>query len=216
MNGLIYKDAVNLKSYSKTLIPILILMGTMTFLNKMVMLLIGYAIIMCISLTIATFSYDENVKWDCYALTLPIDRKDIVRSKYVFYYILTAMMSFVCLIMIMLLGYLEYQSLFYEDYLISLIVMVAISLIYMMILFPLLFKYGAEKARYALISLAVVPILIGFIGSTGIIPTDSIIVMIETLFNSPASSIIILIVLLFAINGISYLISLKIIEKKEY
>ena len=34
---------------------------------------------------ITTMSYDEYAKWDKYALTMNINRKDIVLSKYVFF-----------------------------------------------------------------------------------------------------------------------------------
>ena len=85
MKGLIIKDILNLKNYMKQLILVLIFfiaygifLKNGTFVGTMITLMLSMQVI-------TTMSYDEYAKWDKYALTMNINRKDIVLSKYVFY-----------------------------------------------------------------------------------------------------------------------------------
>ena len=85
MKGLIIKDILNLKNYMKQLILVLIFfiaygifLKIGTFVGTMITLMLSMQVI-------TTMSYDEYAKWDKYALTMNINRKDIVLSKYVFF-----------------------------------------------------------------------------------------------------------------------------------
>ena len=39
--------------------------------------------ILCAMMVVTTFSFDENAKWEKYAMIMPISRKDLVLSKFV-------------------------------------------------------------------------------------------------------------------------------------
>ena len=77
MKGLIIKDILNLKNYMKQLILVLIFfiaygifLKNGTFVGTMITLMLSMQVI-------TTMSYDEYAKWDKYALTMNINRKDI-------------------------------------------------------------------------------------------------------------------------------------------
>ena len=85
MKGLIIKDILNLRNYMKQLILVFIFFVAYgIFLKNGVF--VGSMITLMLSMqVITTMSYDEYAKWDKYALTMNINRKDIVLSKYVFF-----------------------------------------------------------------------------------------------------------------------------------
>lgn len=83
MKGLILKDLLNLKSNIKFLILFMIVFGYISSVgdgnNSS---FIGVIIVLCTTMIVSTFSYDDLNKWDSYVLTMPIKRDTIVLSKY--------------------------------------------------------------------------------------------------------------------------------------
>ena len=78
MKGLLIKDILNMKNYMKQLILLLIFfmaygvfLKNGTFVGSMITLMLSMQVI-------TTMSYDEYAKWDKYALTMNINRKDVV------------------------------------------------------------------------------------------------------------------------------------------
>lgn len=85
MLGLIIKDILNLSSNKRIFVTLLIMFTFVGFMsNGLPNYLSIYLPILCLMLAISTFSYDEYSKWDRYVLALPLSRKDIVRSRYMF------------------------------------------------------------------------------------------------------------------------------------
>ena len=86
IKGLITKDILQLKSYKRTLILYLIIFLSASIVQENSNSIIGMALPMLTlvfgMMSIATFSYDEMAKADNYLLTLPINKKDIVKAKY--------------------------------------------------------------------------------------------------------------------------------------
>ena len=88
IKGLLTKDLLQLRSYRKTLI-IFIIIFIFTGISQettkgigvmvSVMLTFGFGMF-----SMATFNYDEQSKADRYVLTLPLTKKEVVLSKYVF------------------------------------------------------------------------------------------------------------------------------------
>ena len=85
MKGLLIKDILNMKNYMKQLVLVLIFfiaygifLKNGTFVGTMITLMLSMQVI-------TTMSYDEYAKWDKYALTMNINRKDIIISKYIFF-----------------------------------------------------------------------------------------------------------------------------------
>ena len=86
IKGLIIKDILQLKNYRKTLI-VFILIFTFTSISEkdvagnmlIIMLTLGFGMF-----SMASFNYDELNKTDRYILTLPLTKKQVVLSKYIF------------------------------------------------------------------------------------------------------------------------------------
>lgn len=83
MKSLIIKDVYNILHNMKSLF-------LMLFVFLFLILPKGgaaaYAItccILCAMMIVTTFSFDENAKWEKYAMVMPVSRKDLVLSKFV-------------------------------------------------------------------------------------------------------------------------------------
>ncbi len=112
---------------------------------------------LAILLPITAISYDERSKWDRFALTMPVSRETLVQSKY-FLSLLTLIFSLILtLILVPLLG-----DHLLEDY-IGILTSTGAALLMISILMPLIFHFGVEKARYLMLIIVLLPVLLLFL-----------------------------------------------------
>jgi len=208
MIGLLLKDLLCLKKVGGKMgivlaiyIVIFVASGNISFLGAMIILILTM-------LSMNTFAYDEMAKWDYYALSLPVTKRQIVLSKY-----LLVLFFDVISILIVLLIYLV-KNLINIETILSLCAMSASALMMAAVLLPLLYKLGTQKARIWMILIILLPtagmmLLAKFkiIGTTGGLAAIS---------DSTAELLIYLAVpvALLLLVG-SYFLSCKIFQKKE-
>lgn len=85
-------------------------------------------------------AYDERAKWDRYALSMPLSVKDLVVSKYLLgYLMLAAGAALKLLAMALPIGN-------GSDFT-SFVLTIAVSLLYLALQLPILFKFGVENGR---------------------------------------------------------------------
>ncbi len=157
MLGLIIKDILNLSSNKRIFVTLLIMFTFVGFMsNGLPNYLSIYLPILCLMLAISTFSYDEYSKWDRYVLALPLSRKDIVRSRYMFSLVLLAL-SFLFNILFNLLIIIVFnQPLLFNSVLIQPLITIMVVGMIIAIVFPLIYKFGAEKGRLVMIFFSIV------------------------------------------------------------
>lgn len=210
MKGLIKKDFLLVKANSKQMLIIfavylmLIFQGTMDV--TFVVPLIG------IMLFISTFSYDDFNNWNPYAVTLPGGRENVVKAKYIASIILTVILSVVALTLGIGVTYIKLNCINIEEVLSSLMGTMLSSVIIISLLYPIIFKFGATNGRIILFAVVfgiagICALLAQFIDFTPIIN------MINKLDNC---ALIVIPIISIILLSISYLISNKIYQKKEY
>ncbi len=210
MLGLIKKDFLLIKANLKSMLIIfaiyIILAFQGTFDISFIIPLIG------IMLFISTFSYDDFNNWNSYAVTLPDGRKNVVRAKYIASIILTIILAIVSLAILIIISYAKANSIDLNEMVISLMSSMLSCIIIISLLYPIVFKFGATNARIIL--------FIGVFGIAGIgaliskfIDMTSVTNMINKLDSYPFITIPIISVILL---GISYLISSRIYQSKEF
>lgn len=151
MLGLIVKDLLCLKKSALKMVVILGLYIVIFFSANNIVFLCAMIIMISTMLILNTFAYDELSKWDYYALSLPVTKKQIILSKY----LLTVL--FDCIgILITLLLYLIKRQLNLEAAL-SICALAATALIMAAVLLPLLYKLGTQKARIWMIMIFLLP-----------------------------------------------------------
>ena len=210
MLGLIKKDFLLIKANSKQMVIIFIVYLMLafqgTFDATFIVPLIG------IMLFISTFSYDDFNNWNSYAVTLPDGRRNVVRAKYIASIILTVILGAVDLAISAGISYTKTNSINVDEIMSSLMGTMLSSVIIISLLYPIVFKFGATNGRIILFA-----VVFGIAGIGALIAqfvdTTPIINMINRLDSYSLIAIPIISAILL---GISYLISNKIYQNKEF
>ena len=102
-------------------------------------------------LIVNAFAYDELSKWDTYALSLPVTKKQIVLSRYLLGILFDTAGFLISILLALAARKLDSE--------LSLIIycFFAGSLFIMALMMPLLYKFGTQKARIWLIVLFLAP-----------------------------------------------------------
>lgn len=222
IKGLIKKDLYNLGSYKSSLIIMIIFCAIAIIGTKAV----NYGpIIICTMIgmiALSTFSYDEISKANKYILTLPTNRKELVKEKFILAIGATIFGGILgILITIILTKIMNYIqpinaiNLDYNNLLFSTIGgMFGISLI-QAIQIPSIYKWGPEKGRIQMFILTFLLVLI-ISGIGFLIMKSNININLEIFENFMDRFGMIFLVLLIAIMYfISYKASCKIYSNKE-
>ena len=210
MLGLIKKDFLLIKANLKSTIIIFVIYIMLAFQGTFdvtfIIPLIG------IMLFISTFSYDDFNNWNSYAVTLPNGRKNVVRAKYIASIILTIILAIVSLTIGIGISYTKTNSINLDEIISSLMGTMLSSIIIISLLYPIVFKFGATNGRIILFA-----VVFGIAGIGALIAqfvdTTPIINMINRLDSYSLIAIPIISAILL---GISYLISNKIYQNKEF
>ena len=210
MLGLIKKDFLLIKANLKSMIIIFVIYIMLAFQGTFdvtfIIPLIG------IMLFISTFSYDDFNNWNSYAVTLPNGRKNVVRAKYIASIILTIILAAVALVIGIGISYTKTNSINLNEIISSLMETILSNIIIISLLYPIVFKFGATNGRIILFA-----VVFGIAGIGALIAqfvdTTPIINMINRLDSYSLIAIPIISAILL---GISYLISNKIYQSKEF
>ena len=216
MKGLLIKDILNLRNYMKQLILVFvffiaygIFLKNGVFVGSMITLMLSMQVI-------TTMSYDEYAKWDKYALTMNINRKDIVLSKYVFFIMSIIIGIVVGIISSSLINIISDSNVGIDEILVTSIMVPCIFAILFSIIIPIVFKTGVEKARVVMMAILFTPTILVFIilkmAEKANIPMPDE-ATLEMIFKSGLIGLIVLTILSIFI---SYKISLSIYNKKEF
>lgn len=209
MRGLIKKDVLMMKESIK--LSMVLLLVFLIIALKEENTLIFIPAFLSTMLFMATFSYDEYNNWNAYAISLPTTRKKLVRAKYIANLGMLAAVVVIFSILTSIFGLIN-NNLDLEKLVFSSFGCIFSLAIFQSVLYPFIFKFGIEKGR--------IGILVGVFGFTGLVSllkdkldirlSKELLTMLEN--NWLPLATIVVIILVF----ISYLISQKIVEKKEF
>ena len=157
---------------------------------------------MMIMLTLTTFAYDQSDGWEAYVSALPVSRKAVVQSKYLF-----GLLTVAGSILLVLASTVVFKGFEVEILLNALAVQFFLGLFFLSLNYPLILKFGFEKSRvwYILITFLIV-------GAGSAFTT----VASKAAPQNTASVTLIAGILVFSLLIISYFISLRIINRKEF
>ena len=209
MIGLLLKDFYTLRQYLKTMAFMFVFFALISSgLDNPAAFFEGFIILMSMMMTITTFSYDALAKWDRYALSMPVTRKEIVAAKYLISVILGlggAIIAF--LISLAVLKFKPVEGFGLTEHLYSTLGIIGIALCFSAILLPLIFKFGVEKCRFLLMAIFAVPAAVMVaLSKMGVsMPSESSLIAFIKLFP--------VLVILFYL--LSFSISVRIFSAKE-
>lgn len=97
--------------------------------------------------TMTVFSLDKACGWDTYAISLPLTRKEIVEARYLFAFLIDIGVSLACCLLMLLRGLIK-GGVNIPESLHSLFQILLVTILMQLLLFPVIYKLGVEKARF--------------------------------------------------------------------
>lgn len=219
MKGLLIKDVLLTTKVQGKVFGVLILFAiVMTFATENTFFIVSYLTFICSIFSINAIAYDEFGNGYSFLFTLPVDVKNYVTSKYIFSVIMTVASAVISFLIVSVVSVVKGKGGEIAEYGIPTLGIVALVFVYLAILIPLELKFGSEKSRMLIFgviggSMAVIFAVVKMVGQNqelanrcmGIINGLSI---GQTLGMAIGISVVGM--------GLSYLLSLKIMGKKEF
>lgn len=216
MRGLLEKDFRLLKGQKNFFLLILVITVLLS-LNSEDNFAVTYLTFIAGFLTISSFGYDDNGNCMPFLMTLPVSRKLYVKSKYVLGFLLTFIGWMAGMVISTVTAFLHKAPPTTEAVLFQL-AWVFLWMILLSFVLPMLFRFGAEKGRMATLAMMLVFMAIVFAFTK---LADTLGMDVDACLDALASQQIVVLVAGMAVVAlvmvlISYLISAKIVQNKEY
>ena len=196
MKGLIYKDLIVLWKQGKMYLLIILIFSLIPQLTRA-----GFAMAYAAILPYTIIAYDEQSKWNRLAIMMPYTDAQLVLSKY--------LLSWAAILLVMVpsaasrtVDYLVkgQAALLVAEYQ-EVVILTAVSALFTAIILPLVFRFGVERGRLAVIPLVVV----GVTGAVFVVKLFMPLPIWATVFIS--------ILLAVAANAVSVHISRKLFRR---
>jgi hypothetical protein len=209
VKGLIIKDLLVLRKTGRIF---LMLIGLYLVMSIFMHTDMGpMMVFICGMLSISTFAYDEQAKWDGYALTMPVSKRDLVRTKYVLA-ILLCFIGAVAGAVLSTASKLNAPIIDWGSIILTPFVALCVSFIFNSLAIPLLYKFGAEKSRVILLACYAAPIIAASLVMNELEKSSGAFLQYQSLLNLGA---ILLPFVSIALLYVSYRISLHIYHNKD-
>lgn len=207
MKGLIIKEFLGLRRYFRILAVLMVLYIFMSFGMTSVSIFASVNAILIMICSLSSFSYDSYNHWNEFAMSLPLSRADLVKSKYLFILLLCAFGTAVTLILSLIVGLIIHLPM--QEIFIATLYSALTALFLGALTTPFIYKFGVEKARYILIIIVMIPTLV-FVSFGSYLPT----------LHLPSAQTLTLLawcspVFVLAFVFLSYLISKRIFMNKD-
>lgn len=205
MKGLILKDFLNFKNQQgKTFLILIAFYFLLALQMHSSSFFAALWVMLGATLPISSIAYDEKAKWEKYALTMPISRKELVTSKYLLSLLFIIAGNIISLPVVYIIdGYFGMENL------LIFLILVALGVIFNSIMLPFVFKFGSENSRIIMFLVVAIPFLIGYILQKMNVNVVSFLDTHEKIIGIAGGVAAVLICL------ISYLLSVWIMERKE-
>ena len=145
MKGLLMKDLLNLKQTIRIWALLLALFIVIGFAQQSPVYISSMLTVMVLLLPVNALAYDENCKWDAYALTMPVTRRDLALSKYLLALVGAGAMALLSAVCALMMGATP------DEVFSTIGLLLAAGLCMISILLPLLFRFGVQKGRMVMI-----------------------------------------------------------------
>ena len=219
MKGLLIKD-MRILLRQKTTFLIIILLGIFMGTNGgNISFSMGYMLFVSATFTITTIGYDYFEKGMTFLFTLPVSRKMYVMEKYVMALFIGLAVSLIGFLLNFIAGF--FGALVpWGEFAVTVVICLAMSMLMIALYVPVYIKCGPEKSRVAIL------IVIGAIAAIGylsylILKVKSVqkllMPVVGVLEKMTAGQFIAIgVALWMVLMAVSVLVSVKIIEKKEF
>ena len=220
MKALFIKDWKLLKNQGKMFGAVLVFYGLLAVMdNSMGQSILGFFPFLFGFFTISTVSYDEYQHGMTYLMTLPVRRETYVQEKYLFAMSLAGAGSLLVLVLELL-----YQVIVHPvmtnaamwEILSSTCFMIPVVILFLALALPLNLKFGSEKGRSLFSGMMLAIFFLGIVGVKKL-KGSLLLEQIQTLLQEKGLLLVTAGILIYvSALVISYQISVRIIEKREF
>jgi len=105
-------------------------------------------------LPVTSFAYDQQARWEWFAQTLPVSRREIVAGKYVLSIVSVAAGTIIGIGLASVVSLLKGEPADPRDIALTGGFIIAASLFFLSVMIPLIFKFGVEKSRFMIWAVA--------------------------------------------------------------
>lgn len=145
MKALLLKDILTLSSVVRTIVIIMIVMACIPTINMTV-----FFMVYCVMLPVNALAYDERTKWDSLSAMMPYRPWQIVISKYALGYLVLGVLTVLAMLTKAVYLRVTGDPITAETLLLVLLYAASTTLV-LSITLPLVFRFGVEKGRLALV-----------------------------------------------------------------
>ena len=211
MSGLVLKDMLVLRKSLKTYVLFLAFYVIMAVVGMFsIAFITAFVQIMVIILPMSSFAYDEQAKWDRYAAVLPLSRRAMVRARYLFVILMILVAAAFALLSCVILSITQAEPV--AENLATGLTALSMGLLAVDLTLPLSYKLGPERARPYLYAIIFIPVILlvlagqmGWLKGLSDLPEETALALFSVLPLIPLAGL-----------PVSYLISCRIVEKKEF
>lgn len=213
MKGLILKDIISAKKQFSSFLIIFVLFSAVSLLTDSVFFS-GFIVLIGGTLPVSLISYDEKSRWNSYCDTLPCSRKAVVGSKYIFTFILNFSLTLLITVLLSAKA-IGNQTFDLTAAIISALLILSASLVFPLLMLPIILKFGVDKAR--IIYIAAMIIIAAVTASLSSVAFLNFEAKIPNNFQNYMLVIsLILFIIMMILFFLSWLISVKIYSNKEF
>lgn len=211
MSGLVLKDMLVLRKSLKTYVLFLAFYVIMAVVGMFsISFITAFVQIIVMLLPMSSFAYDEQAKWDRYAVILPLDRRVMVRARYLFVILMLLVAAAFALLSCVALSITQAEPV--AENLAAGLAALSMGLLAADLTLPLSYKLGPERARPYLYAIIFIPVILlvlagqmGWLKGLSDLPEETALALFSVLPLIPLAGL-----------PVSYLISCRVVEKKEF
>lgn len=212
LRGLLLKDLLILKKGLLMGGTILVFYSILGIYGEGASSFSAYFLLFFSLISISSYAYDEQARWVPYALTTTINRTKLVQSKYLLAFFMIGL-GFLCSFLLSL----PYQIVQSSKFVLTISPItwgfLYVSILFNLILLPILFKLGSENSRIIIFALCALPtILLVILDKYNFLPVINQATIESIIKYLPFIGVISILIL----GLLSYSISLRIVQKKDF
>lgn len=213
MKGLLIKDFKLMQMQKRFFLLILLVGVVITFSSYDVAFTTGFMAFVSSLFSISSISYDEFDNGNAFLFSLPISRRTYAVEKYIFGAILGCCAWMLAVILTTLVGF--FKGIYPDTEMwLSAAFILAIMFMILALMLPFQLKFGGERGRIALIVCLVLVSVLGTLAELIGIDLATILDTMPTIHAGILAAILLIVALLLL--GLSCLISIGIMQKKEF
>ena len=213
MKGLLIKDFKLMQMQKRFFLLILLVGVVITFSSYDVAFTTGFMAFVSSLFSISSISYDEFDNGNAFLFSLPISRRTYAVEKYIFGAILGCCAWMLAVILTTLVGF--FKGIYPDTEMwLSAAFILAIMFMILALMLPFQLKFGGERGRIALIICLVLVSVLGTLAELIGIDLATILDTMPTVHAGILAAILLIVSLLLL--GLSCLISIGIMQKKEF